>query len=79
MNKSKLPPKIKRPVFCQFVRVQRCRYNPSYDAIQDLPKVTQWALWDKWAKKNFGIERPSLTVSKRVKKIKHLKLLKKRA
>jgi hypothetical protein len=62
---KKLPDKIKRPIFVQYVTVRRCRFNPSYENISRLSNADKWQLWDRWAKKNFGIEKPELKVSRR--------------
>ena len=71
-NKN-LPPKINRPIFVQFVRVMKCRYNPSYARVHQ--RITEWQLWDKWTKKHFGMSKPSLTVNE--KPARKLKLVRK--
>ncbi len=47
-KKREQPPIEERPVFVQFVRRQKCRYNPSFTRFSDLPEHIQLSVADRW-------------------------------
>lgn len=51
-SKTGLPPLEYRPVFVQFIKRQRCRYNPSYAAFERLPATFQVEISNKWITKH---------------------------
>ena len=52
-----------RPVFVQFIKKQKCRYNPSFQRFFDLPRRLSTAVLGRWSDKHPGAKLPDLEVN----------------
>lgn len=53
-RKRDLPPMESRPVFVMYTAVRRCRFNPSYDRLLELPRPFQNDVVDRWQRRHHG-------------------------
>lgn len=64
MSKFKVQPPLEyRPVFVQFIKRQKCRYNPSFTRFNILPSHLKIDVTERWANKHPGKRMPDLELS----------------
>lgn len=61
-SKRELPPLEYRSVFVQFIKRQKCRFNPSFQRYLNLPNSVSSDVFERWRKKHPRVEL-SLDVS----------------
>ncbi len=52
--RKKLPPMERRPVFVMYTAVRRCRFNPSFSRMLDLPQSLQIDVVNRWEGRHKG-------------------------
>ena len=63
-------PMEQRLVFVQYIRRQRCRYNPSFGGLLELPPIFREKVIGKWKTRNPKAKLPVLDINLPPKKAK---------